>query len=368
MTIGAFGLVKWTSNWVRLSQVSHGRDNNLNLIRMLAALAVLVSHAWPITMGPDAAQPLRELVGFELGTMAVFAFFAISGFLVTRSFERQPSIRTWVLARMLRIFPALLVVLLLTALVLGPAVTSLTWRDYFSDPSVFSYVLKNLLLVAPQHTLPGVFEATPRGPEINGSLWTLHYEVLCYGMVLAMGVAGAFRSPRALAIVVGVYALANASAVILSVALPDGFWFFRQLAAPFACGVAFYFARNGLPLTPLLLLALATATYAAQRTPLYEPLFVLTLAYGVFLLAYLPRGWIRQYNRLGDYSYGIYIYAFPVQQWVAHSLGPMSPVQNALVTVPFVLVLAWLSWNLVEKPALKLVPRSTPTEDVRPGL
>ena len=359
MTIKYFKVSNWTPGWVRLSEVSRGRDNNLNLIRMLAALAVLVSHAWPLASGRGSVQPFRELVGYELGTMAVYVFFAISGFLVTRSFERQPTIGDWIAARALRIFPGLLVVLLLTVMILGPAVTVLPLSEYFSDPATLSYVPNNLLLVYPQQSLPGVFVASLYGTEINGSLWTLYYEFICYGAVLAIGLAGAFQSRRALIAVAATFVLLNAAWMLLPVTWPDSLWQLRVLSAPFACGVAFYFARHLLPLTPWALLVLAAATFIAQGTALYDPLFVLTLSYGTFLLAYLPDGWVREYNRLGDYSYGVYIYAWPVQQTVVHYFGPMSPGQNILITVPIVLVLAWLSWNLVEKPALRLVPKSS---------
>ncbi|HVG46653.1 MAG TPA: acyltransferase, partial [Rubellimicrobium sp.] len=301
-------------------------------------------------------QPFRQWVDYELGTMAVFAFFAISGFLVTYSFERQPTIQHWALARILRIFPGLLVVLLLTVFALGPMVTSLPLTDYLRDPATWSYVPTNLSLAFHQSALPGVFEAAPRGPELNGSLWTLYYEVLCYGLVLALGLAGAFRSRRVLMVAAGLYLLANVAWVLLPVEWPETLWALRWLSAPFACGVAFHLARNWLPLTPWLLLVMAVAAYGAHGTQLYEPLFVLALSYAVFLLAYLPRGWVRRYNRLGDYSYGVYIYAWPVQQTALHSFGRMSPVQNILISVPVALGLAWLSWNLVEKPALGLLP------------
>ncbi len=130
-----------------LGDVCGGRDNNFNLVRIAAAAAVLVSHAFPIALGTGATEPLQPLIGRSLGWVAVSVFFAISGFLIARSFDRKMRLIDWIVARIMRLFPALLVVLLLTGLVLGPLVTVLPEGSYFSDPRVATYVLRNLTLL-----------------------------------------------------------------------------------------------------------------------------------------------------------------------------------------------------------------------------
>lgn len=132
--------------WVCLSDVSEGRDNNLNLIRICAALAVLVSHAWPLSLGLGTVQPLQAATGFALGSLGLFVFFAISGFLIARSYDRQPTLAFWVASRVLRLFPALAAVLVLTAFALGPLVTKLPLDAYFADPATWSYVPRNIVL------------------------------------------------------------------------------------------------------------------------------------------------------------------------------------------------------------------------------
>lgn len=348
-------------NAVFLSDVCHGRNNNLNLIRMMAALAVLVSHAWPISLGHGTEQPLTRILHFNLGQLALVVFFGISGFLIARSFERQPRLRTWVLARVLRLFPALAVMLLLTVTLLGPVVTDLPAEDYATDPETHSYVLRNLLLAFRQDMLPGVFEHQPLPVETNGSLWTLRYEVLCYIGVMVMGLLGAFQRWRPLVAVASVLAVAYVVAfAVPSSVLPTWLGSFLSLAMPFAIGVGFYLARARLVLHPVILIGLVLATAAAIRTPLYQPMLDLAVCYGVFVLAYLPKIVISRYNAVGDYSYGLYIYAWPVQQSVIHFFGPMSPMSNIAIALPIALALAWASWTLVERPALKLVPHSEP--------
>ena len=338
---------------MRLGDACEGRDNNLNLIRMLAAMAVLVSHAWPIGRGEGTREPLRELTGHSLGTIAVFVFFAISGFLIARSFERQPGVLSWGRARVLRLFPGLVVALLLTVLLLGPATTRLPLGAYLGDPATFTYLPRNLSLAFLQYDLPGVFADNPFPTAINGSLWTLVHEVLCYGGILAIGLFGAFRAPARMAAAGVVFVLAWIAASQLP-DLPRILDRFFHLAPAFAVGTAFYVLRRRLVLHPLGFAVLAAAAILLHGTVLAKSAFLLALAYGVFWFAYVPGGWLRAYNRLGDYSYGTYIYAFPVQQLWAWGLGPMAPGLNIALALPVTLLLAVLSWHLIEGPALAL--------------
>jgi len=174
---------------IYLSDRSGGRDNNLNLIRAIAATMVLVSHAYPIALGPDAIQPLKLLTGQSLGSLSVYVFFAISGFLITMSFERSSSYRSFLTARFLRLLPGLVVSLALVAFVMGPLVTELPLMAYLTHPETWTFMLRNILLALPQYTLPGTFEDLPY-PSVEGSIWTLIYEVICYMGVFACGVVG----------------------------------------------------------------------------------------------------------------------------------------------------------------------------------
>ena len=353
----------------KLGDVCGGRDNNFNLIRMVAASAVLVSHAFPISLGAGTPEPLETLLGRSLGSISVLVFFAISGFLIARSFDRSPRLSDWLAARIMRLFPGLAVVLLLTAFVLGPLVSVLPPAVYFRDPAVGTYVLRNIVLVSQQYGLPGVFETLPLPVAINGSLWTLFYEVLCYGGVMLAGLAGALYRPRR-----AIWGFAGLLVLYVILSLP---WvasamhpkvlLLHRLALPFAIGTALYVWRDRVPLGWGWAVGLGMATAVLHDTALFSEAFAIWLAYTVFVLAYLPGGPIRRYNDFGDYSYGIYIYAFPVQQTVMHLFGPMTPLENMAIGFPVTLVCAVLSWRLVEKPGLaarhrlaNLLGRGTP--------
>lgn len=338
----------------RLADVCGGRDNNLNLIRMVAASAVLVSHAFPIAFGPGTAEPLEAILDRTLGSVAVFIFFAISGFLIARSFDRKARMADWISARIMRLFPGLVVVLALTVLVLGPLTTTLPLAEYATDPGLLTYLLRNVTLVSLQYNLPGVFEDLVYPGVINGSLWTLFHEVMCYGGVLLAGLLGLLSRPKLAAPVLLAYFalyLVAMSPAMKPLVHPK-LLALCKLSLPFALGTTFYIWRDRIRLSWLWLAGLTVLCGAASFTPFFAEVFTLTLSYGVFVLAYLPGGMIRRYNMLGDYSYGMYIYAFPMQQICMHVAGPMTPWQNMAMALPLTLICAILSWQLVEKPGL----------------
>lgn len=332
------------------------RDNNLNLIRIIAALCVVVSHSYPLTIGPGAIEPLERLTGEPLGFHAVVVFFVISGLLIARSFERSDTLMRWTSARVLRLFPGLLFALALTAFVLGPLVTSLTADGYFGSAATWTYVPRNLLLFDLQMNLPGVFAKNSYPVVTNGSLWTLFYEVLCYGGVFLAGICGLLSRRKLfgalmLLVFVPIYVAEPLYADMLSQRILR----ILQLSYPFALGMTVYVYRDFVRLDWRIMAALWLAAILLAKTPFYELIFVAALGYTVLWLAFVPKGFVLNYNRAGDYSYGTYIYAFPVQQLFAMLLPDAGHVINMVLSVPVTVMLAALSWHLIEKPSLRFV-------------
>src|SRR5438445_11285835 len=151
-----------------------GRQNNFDTLRLIAAISVIFSHSFLITEGTQNNELLILLTGNQsiLGLTGVFVFFAISGFLVTQSFEQSPNPLHFLAKRPLRIFPGLFVATLLSAFVLAPLVTALPLGAYLSRPEPYEFLLGNTLLEQTVHNLPGVsFVHDPLRPELKGSLW-----------------------------------------------------------------------------------------------------------------------------------------------------------------------------------------------------
>jgi peptidoglycan/LPS O-acetylase OafA/YrhL len=316
------------------------KPNHFDLLRFLAATLVLVSHAFPLTIGSMQAEPLGILTEHRLtmGRVAVLIFFVVSGFLIAGSWDNRKVLSRFLSARVLRIFPGLIAVLLLSVLV-GALITT-DRSGYWS--SAISYFFKNLTLYRGQNALAGVFEYNPLGPVVNGSLWTLLHEFVCYLVVAAVGVAGKLNRPYVLALWLG--------AVIVSVLDPFSHYFlqpFFPLLSWFVAGMLVYVYRDlvlpawvawsALPLTAIFL-------WFGLDLMLLGPL----LAYALIQLVYVD-GPLTHFAKYGDVSYGMYIYAFPVQQFVVWQFNTTVWWQNVLLSLPLTLLLSALSWHYIEK-------------------
>jgi peptidoglycan/LPS O-acetylase OafA/YrhL len=354
-----------------LANYAEGHDNNFNLLRFTAASAVLGAHCWPLSGGSDVADPLYGLIGITMGGLAVQIFFGISGFLVASSWTRNPRTVSFLAARILRIFPALFVVLVATAFVLGPAMTVLPLQEYFSSFATWIYVPTGLaLLKAPGGRLPGVFAEAPYPFTLNGSLWTLFFEVGLYCLIMAIGLIGWLR-PRRFGIVLLGLAIAAAAVSLLPIARTSAILAnFALVTSPFLTGTTAWIWRDRISVRwpwPVLFVAVTTAALLLGM-PATNPLFSMAIASLALYVALVPGGHIRSFNHLGDYSYGIYIYAFPVQQTIA-SLFPRIGVGGLFAaSFPVSLCLAIFSWHLIESPAMRVRNRFTTKRTVHPTL
>ncbi len=319
--------------------------NNFDLMRHAAAVAVLASHAVPITTGGNDGELVWRLTHQQatLGHLAVAVFFIISGTLITASFQRSRDPVQFMLARGLRLLPGLAVVLLVLAFIAGPMLTTLPLRDYLASPAVARFVGVNLSLTGFTEGLPGVLAAAPFPGTLDGSLWTLTYEARCYAAVLVLGMAGL---------------LTRWPVTVLFAAL---LWACRKWWGGVGVEFYLYFAAGAMMRlwTPPLRAWLA----AACIPPLIAAAMVggLRLACataGAYLVIYAATA-LRPVRvpLLGrvDLSYGLYVWAFPVQQAAVLAFGVgLAWWGNVLIALPVTAGLAWLSWHLVEAPALAL--------------
>ncbi len=334
-----------------LAALSAGRDNNLNLVRMSAALLVVFTHAFGAT-GHDASEPLKALFGISFGTWAVNVFFAISGFLICKSWDRQPSIKRFVVARALRIYPALWVCIALCVCGLGAAFTTLPRGEYFAHIDTLKFVAINAVMILGERTtLPGVFD----GQSINSPLWTLPYELRMYVMLLLLGSLGLLRKGPVLLFIVAVAAVGFGWGALHghhADAVPQ----LCRFILCFFSGAAFYVWRDRIVLSHRIagaMLLLLAASVAVLQVEWRILLLTLATPYLSLWAAYVPGGAIRHYNRVGDYSYGMYIYGTPVQMMLVETVSRHWGVGlNFVITAGLTLVVAALSWHILEKRAL----------------
>jgi len=355
---------------MQFADVLERPQNNLNLIRLIAALMVTFSHAYILT-GNLPNEPFLRWTGDQTaGYLGVFVFFVVSGVLVTRSYARTESIVHYVGSRALRIYPALAMLLLLSAIPMGMWWTQLSLGEYLKRPEVWRYVADNLYFKT-NHQLPGVFENLVGERSVNGSLWTLRYEVYAYFLVIVFGLLGLLRNSTA-------FNLTVAGLVLLYLKQPVGF-----LLAPakwdapilvpllgFLFGAFVYVNRAHLHCR-LRYLVLAAMAYLTCRHGIWNvPVVVLSVGYAALAVGFHPRLQLRL-NIRNDYSYGIYLYSFPIQQTVVWLLPGLQPWQHFALALLFIIPMSALSWHALEQPTLKLkkfLPKSQPDAQRKPSV
>ena len=341
---------------------ARGRDNNFNLVRLCAAGLVLLSHSWSLSGTPG--EPFERFAGFSFGHLGVDVFFVVSGFLVTGSLLSRGSLPSFLRARSLRIFPALVASAFGTALVVGPLVTTLPVSRYFAAWDTWRYALQNSTTWpwGVRWVLPGVYEHLP-SHAVNGALWSLPWELTMYSMLAVLGALALGARPVLARAGLHAAIVGLAVAATLGHGLNEAFAFSQRfevvqglrLVALFFSAASFTLFRDRVPLSPVLFLAslaLLFGSLAVKGAAL--ALYPVTLSYAVVWLALVPGGVLRLYNRLGDYSYGFYLWQFPIQQWIMLRRPATSQPELLLLSLPAALALAVASWHLVEAPALSL--------------
>jgi peptidoglycan/LPS O-acetylase OafA/YrhL len=364
-----------------LADVFLPRSNAIGALRLAFALLVVVSHSWPLGLG--RADPLTVFSHgqTDAGAVAVAGFFVLSGFLVTRS-ARRTSLGRFAWHRALRILPAFWVCLLLMALVLGPVlwwVREDTLAGYASArPGPLGFVTANWFTAMGQWGIGDLLTTTPYGrfkdlSILNGSLWTLRYELFCYvvmGLLAALGVAR--RRPTVLVGLAGVLYgmvvldwLNNDRFAGARTSLPDigGLPLLGNLSGGplfafglmFAIGAVAAVRPDRFPVSDRLAAAAAVVILVTLRFGGWDVAGAPAFAYVVLWAAIrLPRP-VHRVGARHDVSYGVYLYAFPIQQVLALlDVARTGTATFIALSVAGSLVAGWLSWHAVERPALAL--------------
>jgi peptidoglycan/LPS O-acetylase OafA/YrhL len=336
-------------------------------LRLWLALAVLLIHSVAVAefdRGLPQAMwngPLRPIL------LAVLPmFFGLSGFLVAGSAMRTRSVKAFLALRLLRLLPALSVEITLSALVLGPLLTVVPLWLYFTDPLFLSYFGNIIGLV--QFYLPGLFATTPVAGVVNLNLWTLHAEYLCYAFMLILMMSGALFDRRTTTIIIcaglGLLGFGNS---LFGLGETADMYDTPVLLMSFIMGVVAYQWRERIPVHVGLFAAAVVALYCAWSVRGAALLGLIPLTYCMVYLG------VQRLPRLkllppGDYSYGIYLYGFPIQQALV-LLFPELKVWWLLFPVATLVVLAFAmaSWHVVERPALALKRRVAGERELLPA-
>ncbi len=332
-----------------LKEVSAGRDNNLDMIRFFAALLVILCHAYPISMGEEHMDLLGRITGGQIhfGNLAVCIFFLYGGFLIAKSAERLQTAGAYFKARILRLFPCLIVVTLVLALVAGPCLTTFSPGEYFSQIGTWKYLLNSVMILI--HDLPGVFEGNIYGQTVNGPLWTLPIEFLCYVMCFLVWKMGLMNKKwmkwTALAFsagYIGMKLMLGSGSLLASALRPAGLFY---------AGMLYYVYREHIKLRwQAALLCFLALLFFTWRGWLEAVIFVFL----PYLLLYIGYGTSRKFSnfsKYGEVSYGIYLCGWPIQQVLCMQFGGrMNPLANFFLALPIAIFCGFLLNKLVEVP------------------
>lgn len=325
-----------------------GRSNNLGFLKIIAALLVIFSHSWSITGTGTDPFYIFNLEQMTFGALSVTLFFFASGFFIAKSLMKGKTGKEFWKGRLIRIYPAFIVVMLLTVFVMGPVLTVLPLKEYFMSSKTWSYFL--YLLMIPRYQLPGVLEDAPLS-MVNGALWTLVLEMICYAGIYivcklkwlnqkSLKVINCFLIPAEL---------------ILLIIQPKMLYAYNGYYRPlfiFIAGAEFCVYADQIPLkTSWMWISILCGFIlgALHRLDLY---MVFGFPYVLSCLVFAKKQVSDSLGSLGDYSYSIYLAGMPVQQTVQHFF-PGSAWFNAGVSIVIASAIGFLFYRLVEVPSVR---------------
>ncbi|QSZ67440.1 acyltransferase [Methanofollis aquaemaris] len=319
-------------------------ENNFDFLRLASALIIIISHAFALQIGYESMYRYDPMI--YIGTTALASLFVISGYLISLSWIHQPDIKRFMWKRILRVFPGLIPVIIFTLFVVGPIATTFSLHDYFG-----ALLSPGSLISLPffyNGACIGLFDQNPV-TFVNASLWTIPVEFGMYILVALLGVAGYLRKKW---LILSLIAVNFLGWVVL---YPDPSLSKIRFTLYFLIGAYLAIHHPDHRYHPVMACILGALLVMAASSPLYEFVALFAVPYIVLCVAHLRITPLNNFGEKGDFSYGMYIYAYPVQQAIVVLLGTALPLWFfCLLSISLTFPLAYLSWNLIEKRALAL--------------
>jgi peptidoglycan/LPS O-acetylase OafA/YrhL len=346
-----------------LGEIVNSKSNNFDLVRLIASLSVIYFHSFMIqgVVGEDKVNSF--LSPDSTGSIAVYSFFLISGILISKSAEAQKSAVIFTINRVMRIWPGLLFYILVAFTILIPLGSHISIMSLFKIPFINECIYSSILIIqAPCIGVPGLYENNHVTHMFDAPLWSLQVEIYCYCLILIYAVISRYKISNTdnQRRNYSIYVLFILAIFVFFVYNPPSDWHYLP---PFI-------KEGGYSFYPAVFFFVGMILYAYRDLIKieYKAAIILVFLYLLFptnkILLYISIVWVvlsiagsdhlRAWKPAHDYSYGVYIYGFTVQQAVASALPSADGFSNALISMPITLVFAAISWHLVEKPSLSL--------------
>lgn len=333
-----------------LSELSKGRNNNLDIMRFFAAILVIVSHSIPISMGAGYADFLSGCTEsrLSLGGLAVGMFFLIGGFLIARSVENKNNVKDFFGARIKRIFPPLILMVIIVVVFVGPIMTNMGIVEYFTNKNTYLYLLNAVMV--PVHNLPGVFENNIYQNVVNGALWTLPVEFVCYILCFIAFKLKFFEKKRF------IMTIPLVALIFIATWYMDSVFIISVVRAVilFYVGIGIHIFREDIKLDFVWNIVAIVMFVAMIALKLDYLAMIIVFPYIVLYFAFGVKNKYTFISKYGDLSYGMYLWGWPIGQIVCQLFGgTMEWYVNSVITIVFVIVLARISAQIVEGKLLR---------------
>lgn len=335
-------------------------ENHLTVIRWVLAGFVALGHLWLLT---KAYEPFR-IHDWTGGYMAVNGFFVLSGLLIAKSLHMRNDLKAYIKSRALRIYPALIAILLAFAFFFSPLFSDPGGTARITSVDTWKFVIRVVFLGSPEGA-PGNIFAGNIEEDFNGPLWTIRYEIAAYIMAALAFVIGAVKGFwRTLSLFIAVQSAYIGLPLIMDFsALPEGALSLLRLSSAFLMGMTLWHWPAARRPHVWIIVALAVL-FALFGSSLFGEFIANLLLTALILRLGLTRKQSKLLLKLPDYSYGIYIWHYPVMQAVLFAVPGLGPFELMAISFPLFLLCAGLSWHVIEKPALRLKSR----RKIRPNI
>ncbi|WP_052461102.1 acyltransferase family protein [Psychroserpens mesophilus] len=337
---------------MKISQLLNKQNNNLDLIRVFLAILVIVGHTIPLNGGSESwFDPLYLFEFTYSGAFAVKLFFFISGLVVTNSYLKKNDVVYYLISRVFRILPLLFFVLVITVFAFGPILTRLPIANYFSELGNFSYIWKNLLFNT-KYYLPGIFNENLTPDVVNGSLWSLKYEIGCYIAVLISFIALRQKNKYYLNIPILI--------VIADAFFTEGLFYhylgdsseINLTPASFAIGAFLAVNSDFISINYKSVIITAILYYVFRDSHINHILLIICAASITIFIS--SNKHVLKLKPKYDISYGIYLWGFLIQQTLYQYFGHLNPYLHCLLAIIITLILGFASFVFIEKPFMTL--------------
>jgi peptidoglycan/LPS O-acetylase OafA/YrhL len=333
------------------------KTNNFGFLRLLFAILVILSHSSELVDGNRSREILSVVFGpLTFGGIAVDGFFLISGFLLVQSFENS-TLRDYVVKRVLRIYPGFVAAYLVCVFVFGPYSGGDPWSLGRND---WLILFGRIIMLSPPY-LDGAFAHLPE-PQLNGSVWTIRYEFFCYGLIAALGLLS-LLGRRLLMVGLATALLLAMSALRAKLPIFGEYWLQHpsliHFTALFCCGSAYYRMSDSIPYRPVWAAIAALLLAAFMYSNIFsEMAFAVFGGYLIFWFAlHVPTRYLSQVGQNTDISYGVYLYAWPIQNSIIYRHPDISPWLLFVVSTAFAVICGFVSWTIVERRMMALKHR-----------